>query len=313
MNITYYILFGFWYLISLLPLCVLYFISDLLFYPLYYLIKYRRRVVRDNLTQSFPEKDEAEIVRIEKQFYHFFCDYVVETIKLLSIPRKELTKRMTMGGTEEIARKLKEENKTFCFIYLGHYCNWEWMASLQNWVPDDILCAQIYHPLYNKAFNQLFLHLRNQFGGESIGMKETLRRIIELKREKQKTIIGFISDQAPKWNSIHHWTNFLNRETPVFIGTERIGKQVDALIYYADIKRIKRGYYHCEFKQLVSNVQELPDYEVTDIYTRQLEQMIKEVPQYWLWTHKRWKRTKEEWIRRQQEEKQQKQKAHAKA
>ena len=301
MRITYYIVFCFWYLISLLPLCVLYFISDMVFYPLYYLIKYRRGVVRDNLTKSFPEKDETEIIRIEKQFYRFFCDYVVETIKLLSIPRKELTKRMTFGGTDEIARKLEEENKTFCFVYLGHYCNWEWIASLPNWVPDDVSCAQIYHPLYNKAFNQLFLHLRNQFGGESIAMKETLRRIIEIKRKKQKTIIGFISDQSPKWNSIHHWTNFLNRETPVFIGTERIGKQVDALIYYADVKRIKRGYYHCEFKQLVSDAKALPDYELTDIYTRQLEQMIKEVPQYWLWSHKRWKRTKEEWIRRQQE------------
>lgn len=117
-------------------------------------------------------------------------------------------------------------------------------------ISKDISCGQIYHPLYNQAFDKLFLRLRNQFGGECIPMKTTLRRIIELKRTKQKAIIGFISDQAPKWNSIHHWTEFLNQETPVFIGTEKIGKQVDALIYYADVTRVKRGYYHCRLKPL---------------------------------------------------------------
>jgi len=302
MKILYYIVFLFWYLLSLLPLPVLYFFSDLLYFPLYYCIRYRRRIVRKNLTDSFPEKSKEKIIRIEKQYYHFFCDYIIEALKLFSISKKQLKRRMTFGGIDEIVQKLESENKNFCFVYLGHYCNWEWIASLPYWVPGDVLCGQIYHPLYNKAFDKLFLRLRNQFGGECIPMKETLRRIIELKRVKQKTIIGFISDQTPKWNSIHHWTQFLHRETPVFIGTERIGKQVDALIYYADVKRIKRGYYHCEFKQLADNAKSVPDYGLTDMYMRNLEQMITAVPQYWLWTHNRWKRTKEEFERRQQEE-----------
>lgn len=302
MKIIYYIVFFFWYLLSLLPLPVLYLFSDLLYFPLYYCIRYRRRIVRENLTNSFPEKSKEKIIRIEKQYYHFFCDYIIETIKLFSISEKQLKRRMTFGGVDKIVEKMEIENKNFCFVYLGHYCNWEWIASLPYWVPADILCGQIYHPLYNKAFDKLFLRLRNQFGGECIPMKETLRRIIELKRAKQKTIIGFISDQTPKWNSIHHWTEFFHRETPVFIGTERIGKQVDALIYYADVKRIKRGYYHCEFKQLADHVKAVSDYELTDKYTKKLEQMITAVPQYWLWSHNRWKRTKEEFERRQQEE-----------
>lgn len=300
MRIMYYILFSMWYLLSLLPLCILYVFSDLLYYPLYYLFRYRRKVVRTNLNNSFPEKDKKEIVQIEKKFYHFFCDYIMETIKLLSMSKKQLKRRMTFGGIEEIVQKMAAENKTFCFVYLGHYCNWEWIASLPYWVPEDVLCGQIYHPLYNKAMDHLFLRLRNQFGGECIAMKETLRRIIELKRSKQKTIIGFISDQAPKWNSIHHWAPFFHRETPVFIGTERIGKQVDALIYYADVKRLKRGCYHCEFKQLAEQAKSVPDYGLTDLYTQLLEKMISDNPSYWLWSHKRWKRTKEEWIRRQQ-------------
>ena len=302
MKITYYIAYALWYLLSLLPLWLLYFVSDLLFFPTYYLARYRRKIVRRNLTGSFPEKDLKEIVRIEKRFYHFFCDYIVETIKLFSMSEEQMKRRMVFKGVDHIVSAMEKEDKNFCFVYLGHYCNWEWIASLPYWCPDDVKCGQIYHPLYNKAFDRLFLRLRNQFGGECIAMKETLRRIIEMKRAKQKCIIGFISDQAPKWNSIHHWCDFLHRETPVFIGTERIGKQVDALIYYADVKRTRRGYYLCEFKPLTHRPKEVPDYELTDRFTHLLEEMIKERPDIWLWSHKRWKRTKEEWIRRQQEE-----------
>lgn len=302
MKITYYIAYALWYLLSLLPLWLLYFVSDLLFFPTYYLARYRRKIVRRNLTGSFPEKDLKEIVRIEKRFYHFFCDYIVETIKLFSMSEEQMKRRMVFKGVDHIVSAMEKEDKNFCFVYLGHYCNWEWIASLPYWCPDDVKCGQIYHPLYNKAFDRLFLRLRNQFGGECIAMKETLRRIIEMKRAKQKCIIGFISDQAPKWNSIHHWCDFLHRETPVFIGTERIGKQVDALIYYADVKRTRRGYYLCEFKPMTHRPKEVPDYELTDRFTHLLEEMIKERPDFWLWSHKRWKRTKEEWIRRQQEE-----------
>lgn len=301
MKIVYYIVFFTWYLLSLLPLKILYFISDILFLLVYYIVRYRRTIVRKNLLGSFPEKPKEKIIEIEKQYYHFFCDYIVETLKLFSISKEELKKRMTFSGIEEIEREMHEKDRTFCFAYLGHYCNWEWIASLPYWVSDDMLCGQIYHPLYNKAFDKLFLNLRNKFGGTSIPMKETLRRIIELRRAKQKTIIGFISDQSPKWNSIHHWTPFLNRETPVFTGTEKIGKQVNALIYYADVKRVRRGYYHCQFKPMFDNPNDIPDFEITDAYMKNLEQMISVTPQYWLWSHNRWKRTKEEFNRRENE------------
>lgn len=302
MKLTYYIAFAFWYLLSLLPLCVLYIVSDFLLFPLlYHCTGYRRKIVHKNIVEAFPEKVEKEIIDIEKKFYHFLCDYMVETIKLFSMSKKQLKRRMTFGGVNAIVEAMKKEDKNFCFVYLGHYGNWEWIASLPYWCPDDVLCGQIYHPLYNKAMDQLFLRLRNQFGGECIAMKETLRRIIELKRAKQKCIIGFISDQAPKWNSIHHWCDFLHHDTPVFIGTEKIGKQVDALIYYADVSRPKRGYYHCEFKPMTHEAKKVPDFELTDRFTHLLEEMIKAAPSYWLWSHNRWKRTREEWIRRQQE------------
>ncbi|MBR6989017.1 MAG: lysophospholipid acyltransferase family protein [Bacteroidaceae bacterium] len=302
MKITYYIIGGIWWLLSLLPLKILYLFSDMLYVLVHHVIGYRKKIVRKNLTNSFPEKSLDEIRQIEKGFYHFFCDYIVETIKQFSISKEEMKRRMVISGVEEMKDRMEKENKTFCFIYLGHFCNWEWIASLPYWVPNDILCAQIYHPLYNKAFDKLFLRIRNKFGGECIPMKETLRRIIELRRAKQKTIIGFISDQAPKWNSIHHFVDFLNQETPVFIGTEKIAKQVDALVYYGDVRRVKRGFYTCEFKPMTEKpVKEIPDWELTDAYAHLLEEMISRHPNFWLWSHNRWKRTKEEWLRRKAE------------
>lgn len=301
MKFAYYLVFALWYLLSLLPLRVLYFFSDLLYIPLYYGVRYRRNIVRKNLVGSFPEKSQEEIIRIEKKFYHFFCDYMVETIKLFSMSKKQIMRRMTFSGVEDMKADLEKNNVNLGFMYLGHYCNWEWIASMAYWTGDDILCTQIYHPLYNKNFDKLFLRLRNQFGGECIPMRETLRRIITLKREHQKTFVGFIADQSPKWNSIHHWVPFLHRETPIFIGTEQIAKQVGAVVYFTDVKRIKRGYYHCELKRMTVHPQELPDYQLTDMYARMLEEMIQWEPAYWLWSHNRWKRTKEEWERRNTE------------
>ena len=301
MKIVYFFTFCFWYLLSLLPLGILYLFSNLLYYPLYYCIRYRRHIVRKNLIGSFPEKDLKEIIGIEKKFYQFFCDYVVETIKLFTISKKQLMSRMTFEGIDVITSEMEKNDKDLCFVYLGHYGNWEWIASLAYWTPDDFLCAQIYHPLRNKAFDKLFLNLRNQFGGECIPMKVTLRRILELKKARQKTIIGFISDQLPKWSSIHHFTPFLHRETATFTGTEQMGKKFGAIIYYAEVTRPKRGYYHCTFKKLVENPSALPDFEITDNCASRLEEMIQKTPYLWLWSHDRWKRTKEEYERRQRE------------
>ena len=147
MKILFYIVLSFWYLLSLLPLKVLYFISDILYYLVYYILKYRRVVVRDNLVNSFPNKTTKEIVKIEKEFYSFFCDYIVETIKLLSISKEELKSRMSFSGVDDIENEMVSKNRNFCFVYLGHYCNWEWIASLPYRTSNDFLCGQIYHRL----------------------------------------------------------------------------------------------------------------------------------------------------------------------
>ena len=298
MKFVYHILFFLLYLLSLLPLRLLYLLSDCLFFPLFYVVKYRRKVVEKQLEECFPEKSIQERQVIEHQFYHFFCDYLVEVIKLFSISKEEMMRRMKFVGIEQVREELKD--KKFCFLYLGHYCNWEYIASLSYWLP-EIHCGQIYHRIYNQAFDDLFLKLRGQFGGESILMKDTLRRILTLRGQEKKVMIGFIADQLPKWENMHHWTTFLNHDTSFFIGAERIAKQVDAALYYVDVERVKRGYYQVRFRLMTLHPKEFPDYELTDQYARLLEESIRRQPAYWLWTHKRWKRTKAEWLKRQQE------------
>lgn len=294
MKFVYHILFFLLYLLSLLPMRLLYLLSDGLFFPLFHVVKYRRKVVEKQLDECFPEKSMQERRAIERQFYHFFCDYLVEVIKLFSISKKEMMRRMKFVGIEQVREELKD--KKFCFVYLGHYCNWEYIASLSYWLP-EIHCGQIYHRIYNQAFDDLFLKLRGQFGGESILMKDTLRRILTLRGQEKKVMIGFISDQLPKWENMNHWTTFLNHDTSFFIGAERIAKQVDAALYYVDVERVKRGYYQVTFRLMTLHPKEFPDYELTDQYARLLEKSIRHQPAYWLWTHKRWKRTKEEWVK----------------
>lgn len=299
-DMKYGMVYGIWYVLSLLPFCVLYAISDVIYFFVYYIIRYRRGTVRDNLESSFPEKSPTEIVAIEKKFYHFFCDYIVETLKFCSISDKEMHRRMIFKGIEkEVMEVFEKEKKGFVFLYLGHYGNWEWITYVIKSIPPYAHGGQIYHPLNNKVFDKAFLDVRSRFGGECIPMKQTLRRIIELKRQSKPTVIGFISDQLPKWNSIHFFVPFLNHETAVFTGAEQIGKQVGAVFFFGEITRPRRGYYECTFKRMEEPAEKHTEYDMTVQFMDRLEQMIRKTPELWLWTHKRWKRTKEEWQERQ--------------
>ena len=291
-NLKYGLLYGLFYTLSLLPLRLFYVLSDLIFFIVYHIAKYRRPLVRRHLKECFPEKTETEIVQIEKDFYHWFSDYLVESVKLLSISQRELKRRMTFKGQEMIDQTVNEGQS--CAIYLGHYCNWEWITSLPLWLTPKAKCGQIYHTLENKEFDKLFLNLRQRMGAICIPMAETLRYIIRYKQEKQQVVIGYISDQVPFWNNIHHWCQFLNHDTPVLTGTERLVRQTGHAVFYLDVKRIKRGYYEGEFKLITREPKQMAEYEITDTYFQMLEESIRRAPAYYLWTHNRWKRTHEE-------------------
>ena len=296
MKVLYYVVYALFYLLSLLPLSIHYVISDVLYFILYRIVRYRRTIVRKNLSSSFPEKSEAELLQIERDFYHFFCDYLVETVKMLTISHDELTRRMVFKGTETVEQIVSEGQS--CAVYLGHYCNWEWISSLPLWVTPEAQCGQIYHPLENREIDRLFLKLRQRMGATCIPMAESLRYIIGFQQQKRPVIVGYISDQVPLWTSIHHWCNFLNHDTPVLSGTERIARKLNHAIFYLDVHRVRRGYYEAEFKLVARNPKSMPEFALTDTYFRMLEDTIRQAPAYWLWSHNRWKRTREEFNRR---------------
>ena len=292
MKILYYLTYAVLWLFSLLPMWVHYLISDGIYVIVYHLVGYRKKLVRKNLSDSFPEKSEAEIIRIEKDFYRWFCDYFVETIKLLTISRQELRRRMVFKGAE-LVNKLTENGQS-CAVYLGHYCNWEWITSLPLWVTPKAQCGQIYHVLENSEFDKLFLKLRQRMGAVCLPMAETLRKLAEYRQQRQPVVIGYISDQVPFWNNIHHWCPFLNHDTPVLTGTERLARSAGHAVFYIDVERPKRGYYVAEFKLIARDPKQTEDYQLTDAYFTLLEASIRRAPQFWLWTHNRWKRTHEE-------------------
>ncbi len=288
----YYLVYGVLWLFSLLPMWVHYVIADGIYLIVYRLVGYRKKLVRKNLADSFPKKTKEELQAIEKGFYHWFCDYLVETIKMMTISEKNLKRRMVFKGVEG-ADEVLESGQSIA-LYLGHYCNWEWVTSMPLWVTPKAHCGQIYHVLENAAFDKLFLKLRERWGAESIPMAETLRRVATYRKQGQPIMIGYISDQVPFWNNIHHWLDFLNHDTPVLTGTERLARGAGHAIFYLDMHRVRRGYYDATLKLITRDPKQTKDYELTDAYFHLLEESIRRDPACYLWTHNRWKRTHEE-------------------
>ena len=286
------------YAISLLPFRLLYVLADIECFMLYHVIRYRRGVVRRNLVTSFPDKSEQEIVQIEKRFYHWFCDYFFEAVKLLSISDAELCRRFTIINSEEVEQCFKEGQDVAAI--LGHYCNWEWLSCVGMNLPLERETGLIYHPLRNKAFDYLFRKLRlHEKHSRVIPKQDILRYVVSCKKEGIRNICGYISDQGPKWKNIHLWLPFLNHEhTPVFTGGERIMRKMNNAVFYVEMSRPKRGYYTATYKLITRTPNALEPDGITRRFFQMLEQTIRREPAYYLWSHNRWKRTKEEFDRR---------------
>ena len=293
---NYHLMFALWYVVACIPFFVLYFLSDVISAFLFHVVRYRRKVVHKNLTDSFPGKSAKEIYKVERRYYQHFCDLLMESLKYFSISEKSLRKRLVYKNLEQARESLK--NGKTIGLYMGHYGNWEWVSSLPLAVGDVSQCCQLYHPLENKVMDRLVAYTRERWGGVNIPAAESIRHIIKLKQQGKPLVIGFIADQVPLWQNIHYWTRFLNHEyTPVFTGAERLMKKLDMDVYYLDVRKVKRGHYEAEFKLISSTPNECEDFYLTEQYTRMLEQTINEAPPYWLWSHKRWKRTIEEYRR----------------
>jgi KDO2-lipid IV(A) lauroyltransferase len=276
-----------WRLFSLLPLQVMYVLSDILFFPIYYLGRYRRKVARKNLIESFPEKSRREIRTLEKRFYHFFIDLFFETCKLATLSEKEIRHRMKFTNPEAVDAVLQQGKSISA--YMGHYANWEWVTSLPLHLKTQAVAGQIYHKLHNLPLDRLLIRNRERMGALCIEMNQTPRKIHQLALAQIPSIIGYIADQSPRKKHIRHYVPFLNHQTPVLTGAEKLTKRYNFEAWYLDVRRIRRGYYEATFIRLHESPQALPDFQLTDLYYQQLEQIILKQPELYLWTHNRFK------------------------
>jgi KDO2-lipid IV(A) lauroyltransferase len=284
-GLFYYLTLPFIYLLAVMPFPLLYIFSDVVYVLLYHLLGYRRKVVRQNLVNAFPEKNEKEIKEIEKRFYRYFCDLFLETFKSLTISKESMVAHCRFEPeTLAIFQKLADENQSF-IVAMGHFGNWEWGGNTFS-----ICCRHqlyvIYHPLTNRYFNSLVYRMRTRFGSRLIPMKDTLRDMLNNRGTLNAT--AFIADQAPLPDRAY-WMEFMNQETPVFLGIEKIALKMKYPIVYISIRRVKRGYYRvfAEKIELPSSLQKPGT--ITEIHTRKLEADIRLQPENWLWTHRRWK------------------------
>ncbi len=273
-----------------MPFGVMYVLSDALYYVVYYVARYRRKVVRSNLTTAFPEKDEKEIIRIEKAFYSFFIDTILESCKLATITPGEMRRRMTFPNVEEVNASMRAGKSVA--LYLGHYGNWEWCSSMPLWLEKSAIGAQIYHALSNKDIDALIMHNRERMGAVCVEMGRTARYVNELSVAGKVSLIGFIADQSPRPSDANYFLQFLNHNVPVLVGTEKLAKRYGFEAWFLKLRRVKRGYYEAEYVKMHENSASLPDYELTHIYYEMLERMIREVPELYLWSHKRFKHAK---------------------
>ncbi len=279
-----YIGMGFLYLVSLLPFWFLYVLADVLFVIIYYITGYRRKVVQQNLANAFPEKSVIERQKIERDFFKYFADLIVETVKGISISEREIYKRIRPVNAELIDDYFNKGRSIIGAV--GHYCNWE-MAALRFSLTTKHHRVIVYKPLTNEIFDRFFTRVRSRFGATLVAMKGTLRKLVELKGQLSMTVL--VADQTPVMHETHYFTTFLNQPTAVFLGIEKLAKMTNAVVVFCDVERIKRGYYQYTFVPLVEEPKQNAEYEITDTHVKYLEQMIKRKPQYWLWSHRRWK------------------------
>lgn len=288
--VVFYLFYGFVWTITLLPLRVLYIFADLIYYIIYYITGYRKKVVRTNLKNAFPEKTENERRDIEKKFYRHLADMFVETVKILHLSEKENRKRLIIKNPDLLTR-LYSEGRDIIAI-LGHYSNWELMTILPKLF--DFQFISVYKPLKNKYFDRLLLKFRGRYGNVLTPMSMVIREIINHKKQNIRTFTAFLSDQTPVKDDIQYWTRFLNQDTAVYLGAEKIARKYGMAVIFLNYRKVSRGYYSITYELICDNAAELPEYMVTEAHIRRLEEIIREKPEYWIWSHRRWKHNREQ-------------------
>jgi KDO2-lipid IV(A) lauroyltransferase len=284
-RLLYILAYPILWLLSILPMRILYIKSTALYFLVYYIIGYRKKVVKENLALTFPEKTQQERNRIAKQFFKHLCDVIFETIKAFTISEKEIRKRFVVTNIE-ILEPYYQNDKSI-LLMAGHYGNWEWSGILNKLMQHQ--AHAVYKPLDSKQFDALVKKTREHFGGIIVSNKKIVAVLFRKWKKGIKTLTYILSDQTPKVGAFKHRDTFMGIDVPMFTGTEELAKKLDFAVLYLKVEKVKRGYYTATFVPLVDNPKDYPDFQITRMFFDALETQIREKPEYYLWSHKRWK------------------------
>ena len=286
MQFLIYILFyPILWLISKLPFRLLYWFSDTIYVIIYYIIGYRKSTVRENLALALPHLSDKERRSIEKKSYRHMCDMFLEMIKTMSITPDEINDRFRCTNMNTYL-DLEKKGKSVALM-CAHYASYEWVISMNSKIAFKGFA--IYKRISNEYFDKLVRDIRSKFKATLISTKQTIPTIRENNRTNQLSIYGFASDQSPKISSVFHWNTFMGIEVPVHTGAEMLAKKYDMNVVFLKVKKVKRGYYEARFERIFEDVKTIPNYEITDQFLKMVEGQILEAPEFYLWTHKRWK------------------------
>lgn len=283
--LLFLIIYPFLWFVSILPFRILYLFSDATYILVYYIIGYRKKTVRENLALTLPHLSHKERLIIERRFFHHFCDGFFEMAKTMTISEKEMNKRFVFTNLE-LYQNLEKKQKSIALM-CGHYGSYEWLITMNKHI--NFQGYGIYKKIANKYFDKLVRDIRSRFKANLIDTKESIKVMTENQKSGILGLYGFAGDQSPKMGKAFHWSPFMGIEVPVHTGAEMLAKKMDMNMIFVKVKKTKRGFYEATFVNLADNPREVPNYEITDKFLRLVEKQIYEAPEYYLWTHKRWK------------------------
>lgn len=282
--LVYIFAYPFLWLISVLPYKVFYFVSDVVFFLVYHVFGYRKKVVYKNLQLVFPEKSEGELKTIRKDFYHHMCDLFMEMAKTMGLSKEEVKKRYHVLNMEVIQEL---EKKKSILVLCSHYANWEWNVSMNNYVQSNGYA--VYQKIGNKYFDRLIKNMRSRWNTTLITQKETVKTVVRNEKEGIRGIFGMVSDQSPMVSTAQYWSEFMGIKVPIFNGAEVMARKLDLAVVFLKVSKVKRGYYQAEFIPITDAGKQTEKNEITEKFLRETEKQILERPEHYLWTHRRWK------------------------
>ena len=283
--LIYSISFPFLWIISKLPFRLFYWFSDCIYILVYYIIGYRKKIVRNNILIALPHISEEKRLVIEKKFYHHMCDMFLEMIKTMSISSEEMKERFKITNIE-LLKEYEQKNKSIILL-AAHYASWEWLLSINE--STSFKCYGVYKKVNNKYFDAKVRAIRSKFKSVLVTTDNTIALINDNEKNGIMSLYGLASDQSPQVHKTFHWQEFMGITVPVHTGAEMLAKRYDLEVVFAKVKKVKRGYYEATFVPIANNPKSIPDYEITDAYLKEVEQQILEAPEFYFWTHKRWK------------------------